>query len=60
MEVIDANSGKGDGIYTSVDNVAIAYGLVVENAFGGAGNDELIGNSEDNLFKAGAGTNSID
>ena len=60
MEVIDANSGKGDGIYTGVDNVAIAYGVVIENAFGGTGNDELIGNSENNLFKAGTGTNSID
>ena len=60
MEVIDANSGAGHGISTSVDNVAVAYGLVIENAFGGAGNDELIGNSENNLFKAGTGTNSID
>jgi serralysin len=33
----------------------IAHGVVIENAFGGSGNDTLIGNSADNTLSGGAG-----
>lgn len=38
------------------DNIAIAYGAVIENAIGGNGNDTLIGNGAANVFTGGAGS----
>lgn len=37
------------------DNVAIAYGCVIENAIGGNGNDILIGNGQANTLTGGTG-----
>lgn len=36
-------------------NVSIAAGVTIENAFGGAGNDVLIGNDTNNILLGGAG-----
>lgn len=36
-------------------NVSIAAGVTIENAFGGAGNDVLIGNDTNNILMGGAG-----
>ncbi|MGQ8774568.1 serralysin family metalloprotease [Serratia sp. NA_112.1] len=36
-------------------NVSIAAGVTIENAFGGAGNDVLIGNHTNNILLGGAG-----
>jgi len=36
-------------------NISIAYGAVIENAIGGAGNDEIQGNSADNVLHGGSG-----
>ncbi len=41
------------------DNVAIAYGAVIENATGGSGNDTLVGNDVDNVLDGGAGLDSL-
>ncbi|WP_310468266.1 M10 family metallopeptidase C-terminal domain-containing protein [Sphingomonas sp.] len=38
-----------------VDNIAIAYGAVIENAIGGSGNDVIIGNQANNRLTGGAG-----
>ena len=38
--------------------VTIAHGVTIENAFGGSGNDTLIGNSADNTLSGGAGDDS--
>lgn len=38
----------------------IAYGVVIEGAESGAGNDILIGNAYDNHFRPGAGNDEID
>ncbi|PXA94644.1 hypothetical protein DMC47_20435 [Nostoc sp. 3335mG] len=45
--------GITTGLYK--DNIAIAYGVTIENAVGGGGNDRLIGNGVDNRLTGGAG-----
>ena len=46
--------------YDGTDNLAIAFGCVIENATGGSGNDTLIGNDTSNILCGGAGNDSID
>ncbi|MFC7332785.1 M10 family metallopeptidase [Rhodocista pekingensis] len=45
--------------YDGRDNLAIAYGVVIENARGGAGNDRLIGNAVANVLEGGAGNDTL-
>jgi uncharacterized delta-60 repeat protein len=40
------------------DNIAIAYGVVIENAIGGSGDDILIGNAADNILAGGLGNDT--
>ena len=54
------NTSANDAVYLGQENVAIAYGSVIENALGGAGNDTITGNSADNALKGGAGDDYID
>jgi serralysin len=42
-----------------VDNVGIAYGVTIENAVGGSGNDVIIGNSASNRINGNAGNDVI-
>ena len=42
-----------------VNNIAIAYGVVIENAVGGNGNDTITGNSVANFLDGGQGADSI-
>jgi serralysin len=44
---------------TQTENVAIAYGVTIENAIGGNGNDTLIGNVANNNLKGGAGNDTM-
>ena len=46
--------------YLGINNLAIAYGCVIENAVGGSGNDTLLGNDANNHLTGGAGKNLID
>lgn len=46
--------------YDGTDNLAIAYGTVIENATGGSGDDTLIGNSSNNHLQGNGGHNIID
>jgi Ca2+-binding RTX toxin-like protein len=39
---------------------SIAYGVVIENAIGGSGNDRLIGNSANNWLEGGDGNDRLD
>lgn len=39
--------------------LAIAYGVTIENAVGGKGNDTIRGNSADNLLRGGAGRDTL-
>ncbi len=41
------------------DNVAIAYGVQIENAIGGSANDSLIGNALNNALKGGLGNDTL-
>lgn len=46
--------------YDGTDNLAIAFGAVIENAVGGSGSDTLIGNSVANRLQGNGGSNTID
>jgi serralysin len=45
--------------YSASNNLAIASGVTIENAIGGAGNDILIGNTVDNYLFGGSGNDTI-
>jgi serralysin len=62
--VIDLNAGSFSsiGAYDSSNaenNLAIAYGVTIENAIGGSGNDKIIGNSSNNYLEGGAGNDTL-
>lgn len=42
-----------------VDNIAIAYGVTIENAIGGSGDDKIIGNQVGNRLTGGLGNDSL-
>ena len=46
-------------LWTDRDTVAIAFGVSIENATGGDGNDALIGNALDNRLVGGAGNDTL-
>ena len=52
------NSDLPSDLYNGSNNLAIAYGVTIEKATGGAGNDLLIGNSVTNLLVGGAGNDT--
>lgn len=71
--IIDLHQGSGStlgrAVYVvsdedtnlySVNNVWIAYGVTIENATGGAGNDVITGNDAANGLTGGAGDDTID
>jgi Ca2+-binding RTX toxin-like protein len=41
------------------ENIGIAYGTIIENAIGGAGNDRIIGNSANNRLTGGGGADTF-
>jgi hypothetical protein len=47
------------GIYDGTNNLGIAFGVVIENAIGGAGGDTLIGNAASNRLTGGAGNDLL-
>ncbi len=59
-----------DGTYSSigakafggpaVDNVAIAFGVTIENATGGGGNDVIVGNAANNDLRGRGGNDSLE
>ncbi len=52
--------GKSDkGTEVPVENLAIAYGTIIENAIGGNGNDVLIGNTTGNGLTGGDGNDIL-
>ncbi len=50
---------NGSFFYRATDNLAIAYGVAIENAIGGAGYDTLIGNAYSNSLFGGAGNDTL-
>jgi len=57
--VIDLRAGHFSTIGLFKNNVAIAFGVVIENARGGDGNDRLIGNAADNELNGAAGNDVL-
>lgn len=55
----DWNSPPAQPTYDGTDNLAIAFGCVIENAIGGSGNDTLIGNDANNSVDGGAGNDTL-
>ena len=45
--------------YDGTDNLAIAYGCIIENAIGGNGNDTITGNDANNLLEGGGGSDTL-
>lgn len=48
-----------DELYTGENNLAIAYGTIIENAMTGSGNDQVYDNEVNNSIATGAGDDSI-
>lgn len=46
--------------YDGTNNLAIAYGAVIENAIGGSGDDHLVGNGAANRLQGGGGNDTLD
>jgi len=55
---LDLRAGAFSSVGTA-KNLAIAYGVVIENARGGAGNDSVVGNGSANDLQGGAGNDTI-
>jgi trimeric autotransporter adhesin len=49
----------GGGTQVSYENVAIAYNVVIENAIGGSGADQIFGNDYNNLIDGGLGVDTL-
>ena len=58
-QLIDLNAGTFSSTGGLIRNVAIASGVVIENAIGGSGNDIIIGNDAANSLNGRGGTNSL-
>lgn len=56
---IDLRDGRFSNLGQKA-NLAIAYGAIIENATGGEGGDELIGNGRGNGLSGGAGDDVLD
>jgi serralysin len=54
---IDISTGATYG--DAVNNIAIAFGVTIENAVGSDGNDQICGNSVANMLTGGAGNDSL-
>lgn len=55
---IDLRAGTFSSL-GATDNLAIAYGVTIENAFGGSGDDEFVGNGANNVFDGGLGVDRV-
>jgi serralysin len=58
-QTINLNPGTWSSVDGGVNNVGIYLTSIVENAFGGGGNDMIIGNGVANLIDGGAGFNTL-
>lgn len=58
-QTIDLRAGDFSNIGGLTGNVAIAYGVTIENAIGGAGDDIVVGNQANNVLTGGTGADTI-
>ena len=56
---IDLREGRHSSIAGGINNFNIAWGTTIEDAFGGSGNDIMIGNEVDNRLIGGDGNDTI-
>ncbi len=54
-QLINLNEGQFSNVYFGTGNLAIAYGVVIENAIGGSGDDTFYGNAVNNVLTGNAG-----
>ncbi|MET0339288.1 MAG: M10 family metallopeptidase C-terminal domain-containing protein [Caulobacter sp.] len=57
---IDLNAGAFSDALSMTKNISIAYGVTIENARGGGGNDSITGNAADNKLEGRGGNDVID
>jgi len=55
---IDLRAGAFSSL-GATDNLAIAYGVTIENGIGGGGNDSFVGNAANNVFDGGGGADRV-
>ena len=53
------NSGTGANLYDGTNNLGIAFGVTIENATGGSGNDYIIGNNVNNKLSGRGGNDTF-
>ena len=58
-QVVDLNEGAFSSVGHLTDNLAIAYGAVIEKAVAGGGDDLLIGNGAQNMLSGRAGDDRL-
>jgi len=58
-QIINLNAETFSNIGGLTNNVSIALGVTVENAFGGSGADTITGNSASNMINGGSGNDTI-
>ena len=58
-QVLDLTEGAFSSVGSLTDNLAIAYGAVIELATTGNGNDRLIGNAVGNVLTGNGGTDTL-
>lgn len=58
-QVIDLNEGAFSSVGHLTQNLAVAYGAVIEQGVGGGGDDRLIGNAADNLLAGMGGSDEL-
>jgi hypothetical protein len=59
VQLINLNPEAFSNVNGYIGNLAIARGVLIENAIGGAGGDTIIGNSADNVITGGGGTDTL-
>lgn len=58
-QVVDLREGRLMSIGSMVNNVAIAFGAIIERAYGGQNNDSLTGNEVSNILYGNAGNDQL-
>lgn len=56
---VDLRDGTFSDVGGLTENLAIAFGVVIEDAIGGSGQDRITGNSADNFISGGAGNDLL-
>ncbi len=58
-QIIDLEPGHYSSVCGLTDNLGIAFATLIENAYGGTGNDSITGNTANNLLFGGAGADRL-